>query len=71
MREAMYYQPHKQAYSVTCAQKDVSSIEGRTGFCRARKNIGNKLYTENYARCSSCALDPIEKSHCIIFIQAV
>ena len=35
--------------------------EDRTGFCRARKNIGGTLYTLNYGECSSHALDPIEK----------
>jgi pyruvate formate lyase activating enzyme len=35
--------------------------EGGTGFCRVRKNRGGKLYSGNYAACSSYALDPIEK----------
>lgn len=61
MREAMYYQPHRQGVLCNLCPKGCIINEGRTGFCRVRKNIGNKLYTENYASCSSCALDPIEK----------
>lgn len=61
MREAMYYQPHGQGILCSLCPKGCLIAEGRTGFCRVRKNIGNKLYTENYAACSSYALDPIEK----------
>lgn len=31
------------------------------GACRARKNIGGELYTLNYGKIASAALDPIEK----------
>ncbi|MDP8260571.1 MAG: AmmeMemoRadiSam system radical SAM enzyme [Candidatus Gygaella obscura] len=34
---------------------------GATGSCRVRKNINGKLFTLNYAKISSFALDPIEK----------
>lgn len=61
MKEAMYYQPHKQGVICSLCPKGCIIHEGRTGFCRVRRNVGNKLYTENYAGCSSCALDPIEK----------
>ena len=61
MREAMYYQLHGQSVICSLCPKKCVIAEGRTGFCRVRKNIGNKLYTGNYAACSSCALDPIEK----------
>jgi len=35
--------------------------EGKTGVCRVRKNIEGKLYTLNYGKVSSIAVDPIEK----------
>lgn len=34
---------------------------GGTGACRARKNIDGELFSLNYARVASIALDPIEK----------
>ena len=61
MREAMYYQLHHQGVKCSLCPKECVIAEDHTGFCRVRKNIGNKLYTQNYAACSSCALDPIEK----------
>jgi pyruvate formate lyase activating enzyme len=61
MREAMYYEPHKQGVSCRLCPKACIIAPGRTGFCRVRKNIGNKLYAENYGACSSYAIDPIEK----------
>lgn len=35
--------------------------EGRTGFCRARSNVGGEIRCINYGRLTSLALDPIEK----------
>ena len=61
MREAMYYQLQGQNVMCSLCPKGCVIAEGQTGFCRVRKNIGNKLYAANYAACSSCALDPIEK----------
>ncbi len=61
MREAMHYLPHSQGVICSLCPKGCIIGEGGTGFCRVRKNIGKKLYTTNYAACSSCALDPIEK----------
>jgi len=61
MREAMYYQPHSQGVICGLCPKGCVIGEGGAGFCRVRRNIGQKLYTQNYAACSSYALDPIEK----------
>ncbi|WP_378954984.1 AmmeMemoRadiSam system radical SAM enzyme [Pelosinus sp. sgz500959] len=61
MREAMYYQSYGQGILCSLCPKGCIINEGQTGFCRARENISNKLYTKNYAGCTSCALDPIEK----------
>ncbi len=41
--------------------KQCSIAEGKTGFCRVRKNLGGTLWAMGYARCSSYAVDPIEK----------
>jgi pyruvate formate lyase activating enzyme len=35
--------------------------ESKTGICQVRKNIGGKLYSLNYGKISSIAVDPIEK----------
>ncbi len=34
---------------------------GQTGFCKARKNTGDRIEPVNYGRCTSASLDPIEK----------
>jgi len=61
MQEAMYYQHLGSDIMCHLCPKKCVITEGETGFCRVRKNIGNKLYAKNYAACSSYALDPIEK----------
>ena len=61
MREALHYQPHERGVVCRLCPKECVIGEGLTGFCRARRNIGGKLYAANYAACSSYALDPIEK----------
>jgi len=61
MREALYYEPHERGVACRLCPKGCVLGEGETGFCRVRRNVGGKLYSENYAVCSSYALDPIEK----------
>lgn len=61
MREARYYRTEDSKAICQLCPKECTIGEGRTGFCRVRKNIDGKLYTQNYAACSSYALDPIEK----------
>jgi pyruvate formate lyase activating enzyme len=61
VREAKFYETHPQGVLCGLCPKHCIVGEGRTGFCRVRKNIGGTLYTENYGRCSSYAIDPIEK----------
>jgi len=62
MREAMHYE--KVAGGVVCCflcpHRCRISL-GRVGNCGVRKNIDGKLYSINYARVSSWAMDPIEK----------
>ncbi len=34
---------------------------GHRGFCRVRENREGRLYAANYGKCTSCAMDPVEK----------
>jgi pyruvate formate lyase activating enzyme len=62
LKEAMFYKKLEgnlvqcQLCPRTCLLR-----EGQTGVCRARKNIGGKLYSLNYGKAVSVNLDPIEK----------
>lgn len=60
--EALFYEK-KENKQVTCTLcPRVCKIgEGHTGFCNTRKNIDGTLFALNYSRCSSIAMDPIEK----------
>ncbi|WP_003544646.1 AmmeMemoRadiSam system radical SAM enzyme [Desulfotomaculum nigrificans] len=62
MHEAMFW--HKKDNGLIFCElcpKGCSIREGHKGFCRVRENRDGVLYTLNYARVSSYALDPIEK----------
>ncbi len=61
MREALYYEPHERGVACTLCPKGCVIGEGLAGFCRARRNVGGRLFAANYGACSSYALDPIEK----------
>lgn len=61
MREALYFEPHPRGVVCRLCPKECVITEGASGFCRVRNNVGGRLYTRNYAACSSYALDPIEK----------
>ncbi|WP_048148075.1 AmmeMemoRadiSam system radical SAM enzyme [Palaeococcus ferrophilus] len=62
MREAAYWEP-LDGGRVRCRLCPLNCIinDGHRGSCKVRKNVGGKLYTLNYGRVSSMALDPIEK----------
>jgi len=70
--EAMYYEPldDKRVRCTLCPRYCIIP-PGRRGFCRCRENIDGKLYAINYGKVCSAAVDPIEKSHCITFIQVL
>lgn len=61
-KEAMYYVklPGEKVECRLCPHTCVINPGGR-GVCRVRENREGELYTRNYGRCSSLALDPIEK----------
>ncbi|MBP2655371.1 MAG: pflA 2 [Firmicutes bacterium] len=61
IEEACYYDPHERGVVCRLCPRGCIIGEGRSGFCRVRKNIGGVLFAENYGACSSYALDPIEK----------
>ena len=62
MKEALYYKKLNDD-SVQCllCPKLCKIKEGKSGFCGARENIGNKLFSNIYSRVSSQGMDPIEK----------
>ena len=61
IEEACYYYPHERGVVCQLCPRKCLIGEGRSGFCRVRKNMGGVLFAENYGECSSYALDPIEK----------
>ena len=62
MKQAMYYEKLDEG-NVRCCLCPHGCIlpVGRTGVCLARKNIDGELYSLNYGRVASIALDPVEK----------
>lgn len=67
-KQAMYYEKREEGYikCLLCPQ-GCTIKEGGTGFCNARKNAGGQLYSINYGKISSLALDPIEKKPLRLF----
>ncbi|RMF06008.1 AmmeMemoRadiSam system radical SAM enzyme [Candidatus Woesearchaeota archaeon] len=63
LKEALYYEKKQGSQNVQCriCPRNCIIAEGKTGFCRVRRNIGGKLYAENYSRPCSIAIDPVEK----------
>lgn len=62
MKEAMYYEKAAGgAVSCFLCPHHCKIPPGRVGICRVRKNIDGKLYSINYGRVSSWAIDPVEK----------
>lgn len=62
MKEAMFYKKMEED-SVICelCPHHCRIKNGFHGICKVRKNVGGVLYTENYSKISSWAMDPIEK----------
>ncbi len=64
MKEALFYRlidEEKGILQCLLCPKECKIKKNQVGFCRARKNIQNKLYSLIYARISSFGIDPIEK----------
>ncbi len=62
MKEADFYRKlaGKKVRCLLCP-RECEIEEGKTGFCRVRKNVEGKLYSMVYGRPCSVAIDPIEK----------
>ena len=61
MKEAMFWEKSgKNVKCLLCPRNCIIS-EGKTGFCRVRKNVGGSLFSLNYGKAVSVAVDPIEK----------
>ena len=62
LHEAMLYekQPDKKVKCCLCARRCLIS-EGASGFCLVRKNDGGTLFSLNYGKAVSAAVDPIGK----------
>ena len=64
MKEAMFYELFdKEKGIIKCllCPKECLINKGQVGFCRARQNIDNQLYSLIYSKVSSYGMDPIEK----------
>lgn len=62
VKEALYYEKleDNRVRCKLCPHKCLLG-DGKTGICRVRKNEGGKLYSLNYEKITSFAIDPIEK----------
>ncbi|MCX6802095.1 MAG: AmmeMemoRadiSam system radical SAM enzyme [Candidatus Diapherotrites archaeon] len=61
MKEAQFYSKKgTQANCFLCGRR-CSIAEGKTGFCRVRKNLDGKLYSLVYGKALTLSVDPIEK----------
>lgn len=62
LQEAAYWIPYqeKKVACQLCPRHCIISPD-KTGICKVRQNIEGRLYSLNYARISSIAIDPIEK----------
>jgi pyruvate formate lyase activating enzyme len=67
MRESFFYRKLKDKIRCQACARECTIAEGQTGFCRVRKNIKGKLYSLNYGRLCSSAIDPIEKKPLYMF----
>lgn len=62
LKEAMYYEKleNNNVMCRLCPHECIIS-PGKFGICRVRNNIEGTLYTHNYGKISSLAMDPVEK----------
>lgn len=70
MHKAMYTNPLKKNTEVQCllCPHFCRIPEGKTGLCRVRKNIEQKVYVTNYGEVTAISLDPIEKKPLKVFM---
>lgn len=58
---ARYWEHYNDKIRCNLCPHNCCILDDSSGLCGVRKNIDNNLYTLNYGRISSIALDPIEK----------
>lgn len=61
MREARYYDYKSDVVDCLLCPQRCRLRDGEVGLCGVRQATGGRLYTLNYARVASIALDPVEK----------
>lgn len=60
-KEAVLYEKVGKALNCKICERRCIISPSKTGFCQMRENVGDKIYSLNYAAVSSAAVDPIEK----------
>ncbi|NMR89567.1 radical SAM protein, partial [Vibrio parahaemolyticus] len=61
MKEAKFYENKGEYVFCVLCPHNCKIKNGSTGICKVRKNINGVLYSLNYEKITSVALDPIEK----------
>lgn len=62
MKEAVFYKKLKQkAVQCQACNRFCTIEEGKTGFCRVRRNVKGKLFSLTYNHTLTLTIDPIEK----------
>jgi len=61
VREALLYAPYNGRVVCNLCERRCKIPEGSLGFCKARGNLGGRLYTLVYGDISSLSANPIEK----------
>ncbi|MEM7821726.1 MAG: AmmeMemoRadiSam system radical SAM enzyme [Candidatus Aenigmatarchaeota archaeon] len=60
-KKAVFWKKEKNGVRCELCARRCFITEGKRGFCMARKNIGNKLFSLNYGKVVAINTDPIEK----------
>jgi len=61
MKEALFWKKENNAVRCNACKRHCLIAEGKTGFCKVRKNIDGKLISLVYGRNLTSEIDPIEK----------
>jgi len=69
MKECMYYKKNNGKIECALCPHNCIISEGKTGICKQRKNIDDKLYSLNYGKISSIGIDNIEKKPLYNFME--
>lgn len=61
IKEALFYKRLNSKVKCNLCYRECTISEGKTGFCKVRKNIGGKLYSLVYGKACFYSVNPIEK----------